>query len=312
MNPKTYQTTHLNNFINHLVINENSNQTIKAYKHTLEKLDFELLINFNQGQLKNWFMENYKDLKPSSKQLKLSILKAFNKYLLNNEIAHSKAIINLKIKNLNQNKRNALTPTQQTTLLFNLTDKDHLALLIFLEYGIRAGEFQHFNNVSNLINFENFKIIGKGNKERIIPNVSNKIKTLATKLFNQRVEGIFYSTSPLALKTRIKRLLNNKNLGEFSTHSLRHTASTNFINKGGSIEILSYLLGHKDLKTTSLYVSLNETKKARELSFILNNDLELLDNQNLLNQLRHKDIKITLQEQEIESLRNQLKLYQEV
>jgi integrase/recombinase XerC len=154
--------------------------------------------------------------------------------------------------------------------------RDKLIIDLFYTTGIRRTELIHLQ-VSN-INFSNdtLKVLGKRNKERILPIlpiVSQQIKTyLAERTTIEQIkDGAFFFLTLKGVKLNdsfVYRLINNyfSNVSEKvkkSPHILRHTFATHLLNNGADINSVKELLGHSSLASTQIYThsSLSELKK---------------------------------------------------
>lgn len=163
--------------------------------------------------------------------------------------------------------------------------RDYCMITFFLNCGMRLSELvgisvnDYIRSVdSKTGNYYSFiKVIGKGNKERIIylnnacvsayesylkvrPNVQNEKALFISKQFkrisNRRVEQIIE-----------EKLMKSGLSGYgFSVHKLRHTAATLMYQNGVDVRVLKEVLGHENLNTTQIYthVSDNQIKQAMD------------------------------------------------
>jgi len=99
---------------------------------------------------------------------------------------------------------------------------------------------------------------GKGKKDRLIPLTQD----VATRLFefvkdknpDERVFGL----SPESLGMKVKQLAVRAGLNNFHTHTLRHKFATDVLESGTNVKVLQSLLGHENLNTTEVYLSLTD------------------------------------------------------
>ena len=143
-----------------------------------------------------------------------------------------------------------------------------LALIDMLaSTGIRVGELVKLNKED--INFaeRECKVLGKGNKERIVYfDARTKVHLemyLSTR--KDKNDALFVSlNSPFerlsigAVESRVKKIGNQLNLGRVHPHKFRRSLATNAIDKGMPIEQLQVLLGHKRIDTTLQYAMVNQ------------------------------------------------------
>jgi len=138
----------------------------------------------------------------------------------------------------------------------------HLVALTILDTGLRASEVLGLTKEN--IDMENMilNVLGKGGKHRLVPFSSELRKSLYR--FSEKSSGRVYT---FGTKNNTKVSVRNlerdfqilgKKLGitgvRFSPHTLRHTMATNWIRSGGDIFMLSRVLGHSDIKTTTKYL----------------------------------------------------------
>ena len=109
-------------------------------------------------------------------------------------------------------------------------------------------------------NKQSIKVLGKRNKERIIPLCSNVINNL--NLFiksNKQNKYLFTNLEGDKLYNKLVYRLVNKYIGEISSvnkkspHILRHTFATHMLNNGADINAIKELLGHANLSATQVY-----------------------------------------------------------
>src|SRR5215216_2185143 len=142
---------------------------------------------------------------------------------------------------------------------------DRLVFQIFYNTGMRLSELINLNESS--INFANFtiKVLGKGNKERIIPmsdelsseikNYINRKKDLSvlvdeTLLVNEKGKRL----APRSVYTSVKHYLSLvTTIDKKSPHILRHSFATHLTNNGADLNAVKELLGHSSLAATQVY-----------------------------------------------------------
>lgn len=136
-----------------------------------------------------------------------------------------------------------------------LSQRDNLMILVFAYTGIRKGELMALRVRD--INFYTGRIsvIGKGDKERTIPIDSKVLKLLETRTKNMQPTARVFPLSSSRIGVIIKNYARAIGIPEFHCHSFRHFYATQLVKNGVRIEIVQELLGHADLSTTRIYVS---------------------------------------------------------
>lgn len=232
-----------------------SDQDVKEVNHKLMRFYLVELVELG--------LEN------TSVNRKLSSIKTFFKFLrLNNYIEINPAI---KVKSLKQKKTlPQFVPEKQLwdkAIFKNEKDpysqiKVELILELFYQTGIRLNEL--INLQENSITKNQIKVLGKRNKERIIP-ISNKLYGLIEDFRAKKTEKGLKSSVLLIQKNGKKltpKFVYSKvnyylsiatNLKKKSPHVLRHTFATHMLNNGASLESIKKLLGHTDLSSTQIY-----------------------------------------------------------
>lgn len=200
---------------------------------------------------------------------KLSSLRTFFKWAQKNQIIDIDPM--LKIKGPKQEKRlpefvkedeieiedfDTLFPEGFSGL------RDRLIIEVFYQTGIRLSELIGLKQVD----FENekIKVLGKRNKERIIPittSLSDQIKDyLQSPVYKEaNIEYIFITDKgkkmyPKFVYRKVNYYLSMiTNLTKRSPHVLRHTFATHMLNNGAGLETLKEILGHASLSATQVY-----------------------------------------------------------
>lgn len=146
--------------------------------------------------------------------------------------------------------------------------RDRMALLFFYETGVRLSEMVGLNVEDIDFGASVVKVLGKRNKERIIP-FAKELKTELERYLEIREQFAGYSSGALFLSSRGGRISNSQvyrmvgvRLSEVTTvkkkspHVLRHTFATAMLNNGAELGAVKELLGHERLATTEIYTHL--------------------------------------------------------
>lgn len=269
-----------------------SPHTVTAYLNDLDffqaflKGAFEEddLIRVNYNQIRAWIVSLSDDgVSNSSINRKIASLKSFYKFLLKTKQIETSPL--LKHKALKSPKKLQI-PFSEKELDLVLNQivypegfegvRDKLVVDLFYTTGIRRAELiglkLHNVDLSN----GTIKVLGKRNKERIIPIlpvVQNQIRIYLDE--RSRLQRIIDDDSFFLLLKGVKlndsfvyRLINYyfSNVSEKvkkSPHILRHTFATHLLNHGADINSVKELLGHSSLASTQVYThsSLAELKK---------------------------------------------------
>ncbi len=145
--------------------------------------------------------------------------------------------------------------------------RDRAMLEVLYATGLRVSELVSLKNASLNLNMGIVKVVGKGNKERIVPLGEEAISWLSRYLLEARPqllgkknsEFLFVSNRRSAMTRQafwhiVKRYALLAGLsGDLSPHTLRHAFATHLLNHGADLRIVQMLLGHADISTTQIY-----------------------------------------------------------
>jgi len=270
-----------------------SPHTILSYQTDLEQF-FQYLVSQYDAPLVNqvsaiyirsWLAELKDDkISPKSLNRKISSLKSFYKYLLKiGEVEQSPmaTIVSPKVgKRLPSFVAQKDMETLQQYVEFPDTSKgrtDKLLVELFYATGMRLSEL--LNLKASQIDAANLqiKVLGKGNKERIIP-VSKELVNELIKYSKSRNEiakdisttNLFINDKGKALYPKYVYNVVKSNLSLVTTlqkkspHVLRHTFATHLTNNGADLNAVKELLGHSSLAATQIYTH-NTIEKLKDI-----------------------------------------------
>ena len=229
------------------------------------------------------FVADSRNNMSSTRQRKSSSLKSFFKYLT----VHEKLLMENPTENLTPPKKKKSLPhflsLEQSIELLNAVEgpdkeRDYCILVLFLNCGMRLSELVGINISDVLHNNSTIRILGKGNKERIVYLNQACLEAIESYLKVRPKDGVkdrnalFLSNrktriSPKTVQFIVKKYLDKIGLSGpgYSVHKLRHTAATLMYRHGHvDIRVLQDILGHENLGTTEIYthISDEQMKKA--------------------------------------------------
>tara|TARA_S200000501_G_scaffold369713_1_gene409641 strand:+ start:2004 stop:2927 length:924 start_codon:yes stop_codon:yes gene_type:complete len=271
----------IKDFCNSLFLQDGLSQnTIDAYKLDLNLLakwlddnQNKILCEATSNDLNLYFAQCYSKTKPSSSNRKLVVFKRFYNYLI------SLCRINedpcLKIKAAKQPMRFPKTLSEKNVdSLLNVPDiskplgiRDRTMLELMYASGLRVSELIKLKISEVGMNEGVLRILGKGDKVRLVPFGEEAYKWIQ-KYLNQSREEILngkedeslFITSLGSCMTRqmfwiiIKRYAIKAKINvPLSPHTLRHAFATHLLNNGADLRVVQLLLGHADISTTQIY-----------------------------------------------------------
>lgn len=268
----------LDNFLDFLTAQKRfSEHTTLAYKKDLEQfLEFSgissenEMADVNARLIRGWIVELMEnDYVPQSVNRKLSTIRTYFKWLQKEGVIkdnptklvrgpkNSKRLPSfIQQKEITETKLDGIFPNDFDGL------RDRLMFELFYQTGIRLTELINLKDLS--ASTSQIKVLGKRNKERIIP-ISKELSDLIQVYRCQRAQLDLSTDNLLVLKTGKKlypklvyRRINNylslaTDVKKKSPHVLRHTFATHMLNNGAGLEVLKELLGHANLSATQVY-----------------------------------------------------------
>ena len=249
-----------------------------------ENFDSEKLENVNYSLIRSWIVAMVdNEISNSSVNRKMQSLKAFYKFLLKtkqiaiNPLLKHKALKTPKIlqipfseKELDNVLNNLVFPDGFEGI------RDKLIIDLFYTTGIRRSELINLKIANISLSSGTIKVLGKRNKERIIPilpvisqNIKNYLLERAHLESITDADYLFLMLKGIKLNDSfVYRLINNyfstvSEKVKKSPHILRHTFATHLLNNGADLNSVKELLGHSSLASTQIYThsSLAELKK---------------------------------------------------
>lgn len=270
-----------------------SQHTLTAYQNDLDQfLTFlkevfpdHLPETSDYGIIRSWIIQLVDSgIKPTSVNRKIASLKTFYKFLMRQEVIKKNPMT--KIRVLKTQKR--LPSFVKEADMINLLDhvvfddtlegwRDKLILELFYATGIRLSELITLKESQLDIRSHTIKVLGKRNKERVIPfhksivPILKEYQQIRNKEVDMKKHGFVFVTDngdpcyPMMVYRIVKKYLNDNTTSEKrSPHVLRHTYATHLLNKGAEINAVKDLLGHSSLAATQVYThnSMEKIKKA--------------------------------------------------
>jgi integrase/recombinase XerC len=282
----------LNSFFDYLTYEKKySTHTITSYKNDL--FQFILFINpseeefsiseINYQHIRAWVTNLIKHkIAARSVNRKLSSLKSFFKYLQRQQIIEINPLSKISGPKTPKRLPVFVDEQQMENLFLDVVfeegfngQRDRLILDLLYQTGIRRSELTHLKETDVDLFNSTIKVLGKRNKERLIPislelkrnlddylsvkqalNISN-IMLLVTEKGNAISEQAVYKS--------VKNYLSQvTTIQKKSPHVLRHTFATHLLNNGADINAVKDLLGHANLSATQVYThnTIDKLKKS--------------------------------------------------
>jgi integrase/recombinase XerC len=287
------ETDPIQEFLNYLSFQKRySPNTIISYQNDLSEFSRFIIGQYNITNfteistviIRSW-LASLKENKISSRTInrKISSLKSFFKYLLKIKAIEASPVSVISCLKTHRSLPSFIAEKDVNTLLnhdfFPATFEGktvYLLIEILYQTGIRRSELIHLKENDIDRSAGTIKVLGKGNKERLIP-VNNNLIVLIDNYISEKklLEEI---TSPFLLTTKkgktlypkyvynmVKKYLSLVSTNERkSPHILRHSFATHLTNNGAQINAIKELLGHSSLAATQIYTH-NSIEKLKEV-----------------------------------------------
>ena len=279
----------ISEFKNFLKLEKNASEhTIDAYLNDIRKLqaycDFQIpkldLVKLERKNIEDFFaylIENF-SIQESTQARILSGLKTFFNFLVYQNYTSQNAAELIDAPKLSRKLPDTLS-FEEIDKLINSIDvsteqgtRDRAILEVLYSCGLRITELLNLKLSEIQLDVEIVKVIGKGNKERIVPIGSDAIKYLRIYLTNYRnkrmvsdefKDFVFLNLkgtplSRISVFNMIKKQASLIGLRKsISPHTFRHSFATHLVEGGADLRAVQEMLGHVSITTTEIYTHLD-------------------------------------------------------
>ena len=211
--------------------------------------------------------------KPRSTARQLSSFRRFYRHIVRQGLRDTDPTADIEMPRIGRSLPKTLTEDEVEALLNApntdepLGHRDRAMLELLYATGLRVSEL--INLRQSQINFNQgvLRIVGKGDRERLIPLGDESQRWLRDFINGPRMEILLERQTDFPFPTRrgnrmtrqafwhiIKRYAEKAGIRrKLSPHSLRHAFATHLLNRGADLRVVQLLLGHSDLSTTQIY-----------------------------------------------------------
>ena len=273
-----------------------SKNTISAYTRDLTQFSAYLALQYEisaakqvtQPIVRSWILNLMEEGQtPKSVNRKISSLRTYFKYLLVNKQISKNPTLEIVAPKIGKQLPQFVKEEEMENLLLNMEFsndfsglRDRLILELFYQTGIRTSELLGLKESDLNQAQKQIKVLGKRNKERIIPISFILMELMCEYLVKKRQN--FNDQNPYLIvldsgKKPYRKFVYNKvkyyltavsSLNKKSPHVLRHTFATHMLKNGADLNAIKELLGHASLAATQVYAhnTLEQLKEVHKLA----------------------------------------------
>jgi len=244
------------------------------FKYTTFTYETEVPEEINHSMVRSWIVSMMEQkITPRSITRKITTLKTFYKFLLRNGEITSNPMQKVQAPKISK-RLPVYVEEPNMKILFSEVDfgdgfigmRDRLLMELFYATGMRLSELVNLTEKDFDLGNCQVKVLGKRNKERIIP-FADPLKAMikaylslkSNQEFSEHSDRFFVDESGVPIAAKKPYYLVNKYLKQATTitkkspHVLRHTFATHMLNNGADLNSVKELLGHANLAATQVY-----------------------------------------------------------
>ncbi|MGC4022428.1 MAG: tyrosine-type recombinase/integrase [Cyclobacteriaceae bacterium] len=237
----------------------------------------------NHSLVRSWIVNLVENkIDTVSVNRKIACLRSYYKFLIRQEAITKDPMAKIRILKTKKKLPHFVQEADTVQALDNVVfeknfegQRDQLVLELLYGTGMRLSELIGLKDASVNLHDRTLKVLGKRNKERVIPFTQNIVQLIKEfqKVRNKKIErkndSLLVTEAglplyPVLVNRIVKKYFANSNVEKKSPHVLRHTYATHLLNKGAEINAVKDLLGHSSLAATQVYThnSIEKLKKA--------------------------------------------------
>ncbi len=270
-----------------------SSHTITSYKNDISQFAFFIAKTYSDAPMKDighnhirsWMVELVgNNISAKSINRKISSLRSFYNYLLKQGVVSKNPTLKIVTPKIPKRLPEFVQEKNIEQVFDNIIDGDfedfrnRLIIEFFYSTGIRRVELINIKDNDIDTSACSIKVLGKGNKERIIPLSQSllrrieKYQELRSAFFEDRQfsDNLFVTAKGAQMYPKFVYNIVKKYLSAVTTsskrspHILRHTFATHMMNGGADLNAVKELLGHANLAATQIYTH-NSIEKLKEV-----------------------------------------------
>ena len=258
-----------------------SNDVKQFFDYTSKTYNIEKIEEINHTIIRSWIVSMIEnDVTARSVNRKITTLKTFYKFLLRQNTITENPMLKIQSPKTSKRLPVFVEKEKMDTLLDSIEfgddfegQRNKLIIELFYATGMRLTELIHLKEQNIDMNNCQLKVLGKRNKERVIPfnpQIKEQIKNYRIVKGELNDEYLFVNKKGKTLNPKLIYLLVKSYLSQVTTlekrspHVLRHTFATHMLNNGADLNSIKELLGHANLSATQIYTH-NTVEKLKNI-----------------------------------------------
>jgi integrase/recombinase XerD len=240
----------------------------------LNKVDVPLIHNYLES------CRSVKHVSHRTNARRISVLKSFFSFLLREDHVSHNPFAAIDLPRSGRTLPKALSQAEVETLLMPpsrenpVAKRDNTMLYVLYSTGLRVSELVQLPLSACNMGAGFIRVIGKGNKERLIPfgeqakgKIEEYLKTARPFILKNRHSNYLFVTNRGTCMTRlrfwqiVKKTALEAGIDKpISPHMLRHSFATHLLSHGADLRAVQMMLGHADIATTQIYTHVDQER----------------------------------------------------
>lgn len=279
--------THFHDFLTMLRVERNvSDHTMDAYKRDINQylmylgdLDLQNLSDVKSTHVRDYIrVLNDGGMAPASISRIISSIRTYYRFLSSENILNENPVLLINNPKLPKKLPDVLSEKEISLIINAIQEssqfyqRDKAIIEMLYSCGIRVTELCNLEMSNLFIDEDLIRVMGKGNKERLLPLGARTKKYVNKYIMHSRNSHIKKSGSSFVFVSRngnqLTRAMINIILNKWtqvsglkksvSPHKLRHSFATHLLEGGADLRFVQALLGHSDISTTQIYTHIDK------------------------------------------------------
>lgn len=242
-------------------------------KGHLNGVDLPTIQNFLEGQ-------GLQNISKRSSARRISALKSFFNFLVRENLAEDNPFLAIDLPRSGKTLPKALSQAEVMSLLAPpniatpIGKRDNAMLFVLYSTGLRVSELVGLPLAACNLSAGFVRVLGKGNKERLIPfgdqareKIDDYLKTARPLILKNKRSNYLFVTRRGTCMTRLRfwQIIRKTALAvgitkEISPHMIRHSFATHLLSHGADLRSVQMMLGHADIATTQIYTHIDQDR----------------------------------------------------